>query len=151
MPYAANGQISQSPIEGGVPINDEQYQDALAGIMRGEVVSIDGGFSVAPPPEPEKESEPEPLTPEQELVQWRKSAFVSSRQGEQQLILAGLDEQVEAAIDGIEDVIERKLTRAWYNRSTVWERTNPQFVALGYALGLTDDQIDEHVRRASKL
>ncbi|MCE9662514.1 hypothetical protein LY622_03585 [Halomonas sp. M5N1S17] len=74
MPYAANGQISQSPIEGGIPINDEQYQQALEGIMRGEVVSIDDGFSVAPKPEPE----PEPLTPEEELDRWRQSASVTS-------------------------------------------------------------------------
>lgn len=30
MPYAASGQISQSPIEGGIEITAEQYQEALA-------------------------------------------------------------------------------------------------------------------------
>ncbi|MCE9662513.1 hypothetical protein LY622_03580 [Halomonas sp. M5N1S17] len=72
-------------------------------------------------------------------------------QGEHQLILTGLDEQVEAAIDSIEDVVERKLTRAWYQRATVWERMNEQLVGLGYALGLSGEQIDDLFIQAVKL
>ena len=64
MPYAKNDQISQSPIEGGIEITQEQYQEALAGMLGGKVVSIDGGFAVIDPPEPET-PEPEPLTFEQ--------------------------------------------------------------------------------------
>lgn len=64
MPYAVNGQISQAPLEGGIPIYDEQYQEALAGVLKGWVVSIDGGFSVAAPVEPEPEPTPEPTLDE---------------------------------------------------------------------------------------
>lgn len=76
---------------------------------------------------------------------------ITARQGEQQLILSGLDEQVEAAIDGIADTTERKLTRAWYNRASTWERNNPQLIALGKALGLTDEKIDDLFKQASEL
>lgn len=63
MPYAINGQISQSPIEGGIEITQAQYQEALAGMQAGKVVSIDGGFAVIDPPEPET-PEPEPIEPQ---------------------------------------------------------------------------------------
>lgn len=76
---------------------------------------------------------------------------VTSRQGMQQLIIAGLDEQVESAIDGITDVTQRKLTRAWFHRATDWERDNQQFIALFQALGLTDEQADNHMRAAALL
>jgi hypothetical protein len=70
MPYAAENQISMSPIEGGVEITQEQYQDALAGIMSGQIVTIDGGFAVIDKPEPpEPEPEPEPEKTPQELLQ----------------------------------------------------------------------------------
>ncbi|UQI42532.1 hypothetical protein [Vreelandella venusta] len=76
---------------------------------------------------------------------------VSSRQGMQQLIIAGLDELVESAIDGIGDVTQRKLTRAWFLRATEWERDNPQFIGLMQELGLTDQQADDHMRAAALL
>lgn len=58
--YAADGVISQQPIEGGVEISREQYLEALEGIAQGHIVTIEGGFAVGPKPEPEKEPEPEP-------------------------------------------------------------------------------------------
>lgn len=63
MPYATNDQISQSPIEGGIEITQEQYQEALAGMQAGKVVTIEGGFAVIDPPEPET-PEPEPIEPQ---------------------------------------------------------------------------------------
>ena len=151
MPYAANGQISQSPIEGGIEITAEQYQEALAGILRGEVVSIDGGFSVAPKPEPEPQPEPEPLTPEEELAQWRESARVSRRQAKQQLLIADLLSSVQPAIDAIEDDTERAMVQIYWDDATEFERSNAQLIGLGYALGLDDEQIDQLFVDAAKL
>jgi hypothetical protein len=76
---------------------------------------------------------------------------VTSRQGMQQLIIAGLDEQVETAIASIVDVTERKLTQAWFQRATEWERDNPQFIGLMKELGLTDQEADDHMRAAALL
>ncbi|MFK0330912.1 hypothetical protein ACIQUB_07290 [Rhizobium sp. NPDC090275] len=53
MPWAINGQVSTDLIVGGVAITEEQYQQAIAGIVEGKVVVIDGGFSVVEPPEVE--------------------------------------------------------------------------------------------------
>lgn len=62
MPYAHDGQISQSPIDGGIEITQEQYQEALAGMLIGKVVTIEGGFAVVDPPEvSEPVPEPEPI------------------------------------------------------------------------------------------
>lgn len=61
MPYAANGQISQSPIEGGIEITQQQYEQALAGMLEGKIVSVDGGFAIIDPPQ---EAAPEPSPPE---------------------------------------------------------------------------------------
>lgn len=66
MPWAANGQISTSPIEGGVEITDADYQAALDSIAAGKIVSIEGGVFalVDPPAPPQPEPEPEPGPPE---------------------------------------------------------------------------------------
>lgn len=59
MPYAADDQISHDPIPGGIEITGDQYAAALAGMLEGKVVSIQGGFRIDLPPKPD----PEPETP----------------------------------------------------------------------------------------
>jgi len=63
MPYAADGQISTDPIEGGIEITEQQYQDALAGMQSGKRVVIEGGAMVIKDPEPPAPPEP-PTVPE---------------------------------------------------------------------------------------
>lgn len=68
---------------------------------------------------------------------------VTMRQGRDALILAGLDEAVDAAIDAIQNPIARKRARnAWMN-SNEFERNNGFIAQLGPAIGLTDAQIDQ--------
>lgn len=65
MPYAADGRLSHDPIEGGIEITEQQYQQGLAGMLAGEHVQIaDGAFFVGPLPVVEPEPEPEP-TPDE--------------------------------------------------------------------------------------
>jgi len=61
--FAAEGRISREPIEDGIEISAEQYQDALDGMLAGRHVTIDGCFAVIdePAPEPEPEPEPQPI------------------------------------------------------------------------------------------
>ncbi|RUR26852.1 hypothetical protein ELY33_17235 [Vreelandella andesensis] len=76
---------------------------------------------------------------------------VSARQGMEQLIRLGLDEQVDDAIADIEDVVQRKIVRNWLDKAGEWERDNPQFVAFAKMLGLTDAQTDDYMRTAAEL
>lgn len=76
---------------------------------------------------------------------------VTSRQGMEQLIRSGLDEQVDAAIAGIADSIERKLARNWIDKAGEWERDNPQLLTIARALELTPEQTDDYFRAATLL
>ena len=78
-------------------------------------------------------------------------ASVSARQGMEQLIRLGLDEQVGTTIDEIEDPIQRKIVRNWFEKAGEWERDNPQFVALSEKLGLSAEQTDDYMRQAATL
>jgi hypothetical protein len=48
--YAANGQVSRDPIEGGIEITRDQYLEGVEALSMGRTVRIDGGFrtEVAP-------------------------------------------------------------------------------------------------------
>ncbi|WP_454833148.1 tail fiber assembly protein [Pseudomonas veronii] len=52
MPYAANGIVQQDPIDGGVEITEDQYLEAVEGMVAGLMVTIDGGFKVIAVPAP---------------------------------------------------------------------------------------------------
>ena len=68
-------------------------------------------------------------------------AEVTMRQARQALILAELDEAVEAAINAIPGVAG-KLARAEWDKSQTVQRNRPLVNQLGAALGLTPQQID---------
>ncbi|QPI65888.1 hypothetical protein [Vreelandella venusta] len=76
---------------------------------------------------------------------------VSSRQGMEQLIRSGLDEQVDDAINGITDPVERKLVRNWLDKAGIWERYNPQLLAIGNALALSEQDVDCLFIQAARL
>jgi hypothetical protein len=46
MYYAENGKISTEVLPNGIQITEEQYQEALEGMMQGKEVRIDNGFEV---------------------------------------------------------------------------------------------------------
>lgn len=73
MPWAANGRISQDPmpeIPGAIEITQEQYSQALNGMLTGKVVLVlNGALYVGPPIAPDPQPDPEPvLTYAQELA-----------------------------------------------------------------------------------
>lgn len=62
--YAAENQIARSPIDGGIEITEQQYRDALEGVMAGKVVQIvEGSMVVDFPPEPDPEPAPDLTAP----------------------------------------------------------------------------------------
>ena len=77
---------------------------------------------------------------------------VTKRQGRQQLILMGIIDQVQPAIDQIVDPIDRALVQSFWDDSTQYERYHPQMVQLARAIGLTDEQLDQaFIDAASRL
>lgn len=70
-------------------------------------------------------------------------AAVTMRQGRDALILAGLDDDVDAAIDAIPDALTRKRARNAWENSNDFERHNGFISMLGPAIGLSDAEIDQ--------
>ena len=148
MPYAHDGRVSTSPIEGGVEITQEQYRAAIDGMIAGQVVTIDGGFAVIdppPPPEPEPtpDPEPEPVT------------RIERRQGLRALLGDGVTPGItRAMIDGmiaaIDDPVEREIALAEYEH-THWTLESP-FIAVGAAhFGMSDEQVQALFEHAATL
>lgn len=67
---------------------------------------------------------------------------VTRRQARQALLLAGLLDSVQPAIDAIPDPIERGLVQIDWDDSQEFERHRPTLLMLASALGLTEEQVD---------
>lgn len=76
---------------------------------------------------------------------------VTKRQGRQQLILMGILDNVQAAIDAIPDATQRLLVQSFWDDSIQYERYHPQMLQLAQAVGLTDEQLDQAFTAASQL
>lgn len=129
MPYAANGLISQGPLEGGIEITESQYAEALEGMLCGLIVTVEGGFSVAPPEKPETDEAPE-LTPEQ-IVEGFKLAI--QQHMDAKAVAAGYDDIKTAVTYADEPAVlrfqaEGQAFRAW--RSLVWAYGYEQLAAV---------------------
>ena len=140
MYYAADNQISTSPIEGGIEITAEQYSAALGGMAEGKRVTVDGGqLVVAFPPEPEP-PEPEPQEPEPDTV----PQIVSRFQARAALHLAGLLDQVEALIADADPIAQI----AWQD-AVEFRRDSPTINGLAAQIGMTQEQLDDLFRAAA--
>jgi hypothetical protein len=62
MPYAAEGQISTDPIDGGIEITDEQYAEAINAVISGKVIKIENGQMVIADPPPNDGGETDPIS-----------------------------------------------------------------------------------------
>ncbi len=76
---------------------------------------------------------------------------VTSRQAIQALIKRGLDDDVDAALAAIADPVQRKLMRAEYDKSQVFERDRPLVIQIGAAIGLDAAGLDDLFSFASTL
>ena len=106
MAYAAYSHVSTDPIEGGIEITEEQYLEAIEGMVLGMVVTIDGGFKVAWPVI--EIPEPPVLTPEQ-----LRAEAISTRNDQLSyatLMIAPLQDAVDFEMATQE---EADLLRAW--------------------------------------
>lgn len=139
MPYATAGGVSRADMSGDpawIEIDENQYAQALAGMLAGKVVSIDGGFAVVDPPEPEEPPVPEPEPDGPPTV-------VTRAQGKAALIQAGLWADVLAYVDAIADPTQQALARVALDDTTEWRRDSPFLATAAAALGLSETQLDD--------
>lgn len=69
---------------------------------------------------------------------------ITRRQAKQQLLIAGLLDQVQPALDAIENETERAMMQIYWDDSQEFYREHPQLIALATGpLGLTESQLDE--------
>ena len=76
---------------------------------------------------------------------------VTRRQARQALLLAGLLDSVEPAINAIPDATQRRLSLIEWQDSLEFERNRPLLVSMGTALGLTSAQLDQLFITAASL
>lgn len=76
---------------------------------------------------------------------------VTKRKGRQQMILMGVIDAVQPAIDAIEDPIQRALVQSFWDDSSDYERNHPQMIGLASAIGITESQLDQAFIQASRL
>ena len=76
---------------------------------------------------------------------------ITSRQAVQQLIIAGLYDNILPALNSIPDVLTRKLAIAEWEKAQEFERNRPLVQSIGGALGLTSAQLDDLFIAAAKL
>jgi hypothetical protein len=138
MPYAAENQISMSPIEVGIEITQEQYQEALAGIMSGQIVTVAGGFAVIDRPEPEPEPEPE-LTPEEQLAQAKQAAT--------QKVLGCINAFLNRFTDGVPSAeVASWATKAVEAEKVLSGGTSAMIEAEAVVLGISEQALSENIQ-----
>lgn len=81
----------------------------------------------------------------------RPPSDVTRRQFVQQLILEGIDETVKQSLNAIADGTDRKIMKAWFEESQVFEIDRPELNQMIQELGFTEEFRDEFFRRAMKL
>ena len=67
---------------------------------------------------------------------------VTRRQARQALLLAGLLDNVQPAIDAIPDSVQRQMAQIEWDDSLEFQRNRPLLVQLGHAIGLDDAGLD---------
>lgn len=153
MTFAANGQISTSHFEGAVAITQAEYDAALAGMLDGKIVTVEGGFAVIDPPEPEPEVAPEiePLT----IEQIRASTSIDRAAFCNGLADAGVITDAEAiaaargewpsSFAGFLDYLNAAQSRdaqiTWASCVTV-QRNHEFVISLAWWTNMTDAQVD---------
>lgn len=77
--------------------------------------------------------------------------MVTRRQAKQALLMEGLLDQVQPAIDAIADPRQRALIQIEWDDSQAFERDRPALIALGAALGLGPTELDNLFKKAALL
>lgn len=76
---------------------------------------------------------------------------VTRRQARQALLLAGLLDNVQPAIDSIADPVQRSMAQIEWDDSQQFERKRPMLISLAAALGLGEEALDNLFIQAAQL
>lgn len=76
---------------------------------------------------------------------------VTKRQARQALLLAGLLDLVQPAIDAIPDTTARRMAQIEWDDSQEYQRDRPVLISLATALGLDGAELDQLFRTAATL
>lgn len=108
-----------------VEISESQHAALVEGQAQGKIIVPDeNGRPIL--------QDPPPYVPQS----------VTRRQGQRALLDVGMLDDVEAAIEAIEDPIQRRAAQIEYEAAT-WERGNAFLQALWAQLGGTEQQLDD--------
>ena len=86
-----------------------------------------------------------------QINEHRKQQKLSRAQARGALILAGLIDHVQPALDAIEDPLQRALAQNDWDNRLEFERDHPQLLAMAAALQLTDEELDQLFIEGAKL
>ena len=149
MPYAIDGQISKRPIEGGVEISDEKYNEARSHALSGGLIKTHNGAVVLTSKPEQKEGHKDPVWQDggwhheplpdktQDEKERHENMVVTRFQAKVALHDANLLDQVESYIAQTDNV---RLKFAWQEAG--FKRNSALITAVAGELGLSDDQVD---------
>lgn len=153
MPYAHEGRISRDPIEGGIGITEQQYQAALAGMLAGKIVTIDGGFAVVDPPSPDPDPEPEPgqeeFLPDISRRQFYQGLALSEFITKAEALAAmegALPSPIQDVIDDLPDPDDQFEAAMLLKGASTFRRSHPLVAAFAAARELSETDVDDFWR-----
>lgn len=140
MPYAFEGGVCTDDREDAIQITEDQYQEALAGIEIGKLVTISGGFALIDPPSGSEEggTNTDALTMP---ITRRQLRLTLVRNG---IPLASVDEAIAEMPEGLP---KQEAQIEWADAGS-FNRNHPTLLLIGASLGLTEAQVDAMWREA---
>lgn len=75
---------------------------------------------------------------------------VTKRQARQELLQNNKLDAVQAAIDAIQDPIEKRMMQIYWDESTEYQLNHPELQAMAQAIGLTQTQLEDMFISASQ-
>lgn len=145
MPFAGPNTLSTEPLEGGIEIDEAQYQAGLEALAAGLHISIENGFAIVDPPPPAEAPPPPPPTLEQRRDQRRDE--VRARRWAVEMggveiapgVIVRTDEGSQAKITGAVQLFAADPTLEaidWEAQPGVWTTIDREtMTAIGIAVG----------------
>lgn len=147
--YAREGGVrsGETPESGEVEITEAEYQAAIAGMLAGKVVSVEGGFAIVDPPEPEPEPKPEPqpvtaVTRRQIMTGLALVDWITEQEALDALATGARPAAVETVIGSLPEEQRFAARMKWIGFQTAY-RDDAMVAALATAAGKSEQDVDD--------